>query len=192
MSRHLIVGLGNPGNEYRDTRHNIGFRVVDRLAERHRIGLEQNQFDGRFGSGRVMAESAMLLEPETMMNRSGESVGACARYYDLEAGQIAVVHDDVDLELGEVRVKTGGSAGGHNGLKDIEDDLGDRGFHRIRCGVGRPEHGSVTDHVLGRFDRDEEPMVERVVELACDAVEILVEEGPSQAQNQIHGASIQA
>ncbi len=187
MDDPLVVGLGNPGSKYRGTRHNIGFDVVDRLAERHRVRLSQEKFDGQFGSGRVAGRTVKLLEPETYMNRSGDSVGEAARFYDMDADQIVVVHDDVDLELGRLKVKEGGGHGGHNGLKSLVDALGSSDFVRVRCGVGRPEHGSVSDHVLGKFERDEQPVADELVEIAADALETILRDGPSQAQNRFNG-----
>jgi PTH1 family peptidyl-tRNA hydrolase len=192
VDRHLIVGLGNPGSKYRETRHNIGFAVVDRLAERHRARLSQEKFDGQFGSGRVAGQKAFLLKPETFMNRSGESVGPAVRYYELPADRIVVVHDDVDLDLGRLKVKTGGGHGGHNGLKSIGDALGTSDFIRVRCGVGRPEHGAVKDHVLGRFRNEERSVADEVIELACDAVECVITEGPGEAQNRFNGRDVSA
>lgn len=190
MSRYLVAGLGNPGRKYRGTRHNIGFMVLDRLAERHRLRLSENKFDGQFDSGRLGGEKAYVLKPQTYMNRSGESVGKAARYHEIPADHVVVIHDDVDLELGRLAVKIGGGHGGHNGLKSVADQLGSKGFLRVRCGVGRPEHGSVTDFVLGKFEGGEQPVVERVVELACDAVETILRDGPDEAQNQFNGRDV--
>ena len=190
MDRHLIVGLGNPGSKYRETRHNIGFAVADRLAERHRVAFGEQKFDGQFASGRVAGQKVFLLKPETYMNRSGESVGPAARYYELSADQIVVVHDDVDLDLGRLKVKSGGGHGGHNGLRSIVDALGTSDFVRVRCGVGRPEHGSVKDHVLGRFRNDERSVADAVVEAACDAVETVMRDGPDRAQNRFNGRDL--
>lgn len=187
MQRFLVAGLGNPGSQYRDTRHNIGFRVLNRLADRHGIRLSEEKFDGEFASGRIRGEPTYLLKPTTYMNRSGTSVGPAARYHEIEPDHVLVIHDDVDLDLGRVNVKIGGGHGGHNGLKNVAQDLGSREFLRIRCGVGRPERGSVRDHVLGRFDGAEEPVADRVVEGACDAVETVVVDGPEEAQNQYNG-----
>lgn len=187
MDDPLVVGLGNPGSKYRGTRHNIGFDVVDRLAERHRVRLSQEKFDGQFGSGRVASRKVKLLEPETYMNRSGDSVGEAARFYDIDADQIVVVHDDVDLELGRLEIKEGGGHGGHNGLQSLVDALGSSDFVRVRCGVGRPEHGTVSDHVLGKFDGDERSIADELVENAADALEAILRDGPSGAQNRYNG-----
>lgn len=190
MSRYLVAGLGNPGRKYRDTRHNIGFMVADRLAERHRMRLSENKFNGQFASGRLAGQKAYLVKPQTFMNRSGESIGEAARYHDIPVEQIIVIHDDVDLDLGRLAVKVGGGHGGHNGLRSIVDHISSKGFVRVRCGVGRPEHGDVTDHVLGRFESSEMNIVDRVVELACDAVETILRDGPREAQNEFNGRDV--
>ncbi|QDG50089.1 aminoacyl-tRNA hydrolase [Persicimonas caeni] len=184
MSRFLIAGLGNPGSKYARTRHNIGFMALDRLAERHRIALGSEKFDSRFDTGRVGGEMVVLLEPQTYMNRSGKAVQAAASFYDLSPDQIIVVHDEIDLPLGSIRIKRGGGHGGHNGLRDIVNRLSSKDFIRVRLGVGRPEHGDVTNHVLGAFDRDEQDDVAEVIETACDAVETIISDGVNTAQNR--------
>jgi PTH1 family peptidyl-tRNA hydrolase len=190
VSRHLVVGLGNPGTEYRETRHNVGFMVLDHLADRYRIRLAQEKFDGEFASDRIAGTSVLLLKPQTYVNESGRSVGEAARFYDIDPDEIVVVHDDVDLDFGELRIKRGGGHGGHNGLRDIADNLGDKGFVRVRVGVGRPEYGSVRDHVLGQFERSEQRELEDLLDAACDALEVLLEEGANEAQNQYNGRQI--
>jgi PTH1 family peptidyl-tRNA hydrolase len=187
VDRYLIAGLGNPGQQYRETRHNFGFAVVDRLADRYRLRLSEEKFDGAFTSGRLRGESVYLLKPQTMMNRSGDSVGPAARYHDLDPEYVVVVHDDVDLSLGRLEVKQGGAHGGHNGVRSVADQLGSSAFLRVRCGVGRPEQGSVRDHVLSRFDDSERSAADRVVDGAADAVERIVTDGPSEAQNRFNG-----
>lgn len=186
MSRYLIVGLGNPGSKYAQTRHNIGFMALERLAERYRMSLASEKFDGRFDTSRVAGEMVALIEPQTYMNRSGKSVVAAAGFYDLAPEQIVVIHDDIDLSLGTVKVKEGGGHGGHNGLRDIVAKMGSKDFIRVRLGVGRPEHGDVTNHVLGTFSRDEEAEVAEVIEAACDAVETILREGVTAAQNRFN------
>lgn len=190
MERYLVAGLGNSGHQYRETRHNIGFAVVDRLAERYRLRLSEKKFDGAFTSGRVGGEPVYLLKPQTMMNRSGESVAPAARYHDLDPGFVLVVHDDVDLSFGRLQVKDGGGHGGHNGVRSVADHLGSEEFVRVRCGVGRPEQGSVRDHVLSRFDDSERPVADELVEVAAEAVESVVTDGPSRAQNRFNGRDV--
>lgn len=186
MSRYLIAGLGNPGSKYARTRHNIGFMALDRLAERHRMALGSEKFDSLFDTGRVGAEMVVLLEPQTYMNRSGKAVQAAANFYDVSPEQIIVVHDEIDLPLGSMRVKRGGGHGGHNGLRDIVNKLSTKDFIRVRLGVGRPEHGDVTNHVLGAFDRDEESEVAEMIEDACDAVAAIIADGVEAAQNRFN------
>lgn len=187
MDRHLVAGLGNPGEQYRGTRHNIGFEVVDRLADRASASLSEEKFDAAFTSARIAGESTYLLEPKTMMNRSGDSVARAARYFDIDPGRVVVVHDDVDLSVGRLGVKDGGGAGGHNGVRHVVQRLGDNQFVRVRCGVGRPGRASVRDHVLSAFDRSERAAIDEVVDAAARAVETVVAEGVEGAQNRFNG-----
>lgn len=189
MTRRLIAGLGNPGSDYRGTRHNIGFMVIERLAERYGIRLGQEKFDSQFANDRVARQPVLLLEPQTYVNKSGEAVGEAVQFYDLETDRTIVVHDDVDLAFGQLRVKRGGGHGGHNGVRDIADAIG-RGFVRLRLGVGRPEYGSVRDHVLGTFSHDEEALLEELLDVACDALETLLEDGADEAQNQYNNTHV--
>lgn len=184
---HLIVGLGNPGAKYDATRHNVGFMALDRLAERHNLALTQQKFHGRYATGFCGAEKVCLLEPETFMNLSGKSVVAASQFYSVAPSEIIVLHDELDIELGKVRVKIGGGHGGHNGLRDIAAKLGTKDFLRVRLGIGRPEHGDVTNHVLSRFRPDEEREVEEMLYTASDAIEAILEKGAAAAQNEFNG-----
>lgn len=188
MSRYLVVGLGNPGAKYEKTRHNVGFMVLDRLAARHMLSIDSNKFKGRWGDGLIAGERVALLKPQTFMNLSGDSVRRAVDYFDIAPEQIVVVHDELDLDLGAMKVKAGGGHGGHNGLRDIAAKLGTKDFLRVRVGIGRPTRGSVTDWVLGDFrvgDRDDR---DEVIERACDAIETILSEGVTQAQNRFNGA----
>jgi PTH1 family peptidyl-tRNA hydrolase len=160
--------------------------ALERLAQRHRMAPTTKKFDGLFDMGRVGDQQVVLLEPQTFMNRSGAAVLAAARFYEVEPEQIVVLHDDIDLDLGKLRLKSGGGHGGHNGLRDIAARLSTRDFLRVRLGIGRPEYGEVTDFVLGRFSSDEKPEVDELIESACDAVEVLLAEGIEAAQNRFH------
>ncbi|AWV89924.1 peptidyl-tRNA hydrolase [Bradymonas sediminis] len=186
MSRYLIVGLGNPGAKYARTRHNIGFMALERLADRYAIGLSTQKFDGIYGMGRVADQDVVLLEPQTYMNRSGGSVLGVARFYKVSPENILVLHDEIDLDLGKLRLKDGGGHGGHNGLRDIASRMSTRDFKRVRLGIGRPEHGDVSDFVLGRFTGAEAPDVDDLIERACDATELFLAEGLQAAQNRFH------
>jgi len=187
VSHHLLVGLGNPEPRYEATRHNIGFMAVDRLVDRHGISLTQQKFHGRYGSGFVGSDKVTLLEPLTYMNVSGKSVQAARAFYDFDDEEIVVVHDDLDLEPGVVRVKIGGGHGGHNGLRDIVAKTGTKDFVRLRLGIGRPEVGGVTDWVLSPFRADELDMLSEQLDVAADALEMIVRDGPVAAQNEFNG-----
>ena len=152
----LIVGLGNPGKQYEQTRHNIGFIVIDKLAEKLNIQLHQAKFKGLFGSGLVEGEKVLLLKPLTYMNLSGESIRAIMDFYQIDIEDLVVIYDDLDLPAGRIRLRQRGSAGGHNGIKSTISHLGTQEFNRIRVGINRPTNGmAITDYVLGRFSEEE-------------------------------------
>lgn len=185
----LVVGLGNPGPEYADTRHNVGFVVVDRLARRHGIEVQRVVRRALFGSGRFGEVPVGLAKPITYMNLSGESVEPLRQMHGLEPGRVIVVTDDLELPVGRIRVRPRGSAGGHNGLKSLIHSLGTEEFPRVRVGVGRPPAGVATvDYVLGRFDRAEETLVEAALDRAAEAVEGIVAEGIEAAMNRFNRA----
>ena len=178
----LVVGLGNPGREYAETRHNVGWMVVDELARRHG-GSWKGKFNGRIAEVRIDGHRVALLKPETFMNESGRSVGAAARFYKVEPDAVLVVHDEIDLEPGRLQARRGGGLAGHNGLRSIAAHLGTQDFLRLRVGVGRPGRGDprpAADHVLSPFTPEED--VDTLVERAADAVETLDAEGLEQAQ----------
>ena len=182
----LVVGLGNPGREYEQTRHNVGWLVADELARRH-AGSFRSKFSGRVAEVRLGDLRLALLKPETYMNESGRSVGAAARFYKVPPGQTLLVHDDVDLEEGRLQARLGGGLAGHNGLRSIAQHLGTNDFLRLRIGVGRPGRGDrrpVADYVLSPF----EPHVDvgELVSRAGDAVEVLAAEGLAAAQQRFN------
>ena len=182
----LIVGLGNPGRQYAKTRHNIGFMVVDRLAERSGASF-RGKYDGRFTETTIGDARVALLEPETFMNLSGRSVSGAARFYKLEPQDVIVVYDDIELEFDRVRAKAGGGLKGHNGLRSLAESLGTPDFVRVRCGVGRPRRGdprSVADYVLGAFYDDEDPA--GLIERACDCVETILADGIDEAERRFN------
>jgi PTH1 family peptidyl-tRNA hydrolase len=180
----LIVGLGNPGEEYVGTRHNVGFAVVERLAERWSLGPWKKKFAGRMAQGRVGEENVALLEPLTYMNLSGRSVAEAADFFECRPGDTMVVLDDVDLPLGRLRMRGAGGAGGHKGLTDVLARLGSQDVPRLRLGVGRPGHGDTADHVLRRFAETERPVVDETVAKAADAIETWLRSGLNAAMNQ--------
>lgn len=189
MSLHLIVGLGNPGAEYAKTRHNAGFRVVERLAERWRVEWAyEKRFNARMARGQRGETQAVLCEPQTYMNSSGEAVGALAGFYRVPHGRLLVVVDDADLPLGELRLRAGGSSGGHHGLESIERHLGTRDFARLRLGIGRAAGArEITDYVLGRFSVAEAKLADQVLTAACDQAECWLNDGIQKAMNQFNG-----
>ncbi|NOR50530.1 MAG: aminoacyl-tRNA hydrolase [Desulfuromonadales bacterium] len=180
----LIVGLGNPGMEYAETRHNIGFMVVTQLADRAGIALKRKGYQGFYGVGRVAGEEATILLPQTYMNRSGASVAPACQSLDIAPGDLIVVHDEIDLTFGCLRIKLGGGHGGHNGLRSIGGVLGDSGYLRLRMGVGRPPTGGdVSRHVLNRFAIAERVELATYLETATDALELMITRGPQEAMN---------
>ncbi|MCQ6276720.1 aminoacyl-tRNA hydrolase [Bacillus sp. V3B] len=168
----LIVGLGNPGKQYAQTRHNIGFEVIDALADRLHISLDQAKFKGIYGSGIVQGEKVFLLKPLTYMNLSGESISAMINYFQMDIDDLVVIYDDLDLPVGRIRLRQKGSAGGHNGIKSTISHLGTQEFNRIRVGINRPSNGmTITDYVLGRFTQEEQELIKVAVERSADACE---------------------
>lgn len=181
----LIVGLGNPGPEYAETRHNIGFRVLERFAESHRIAVDRKRFRGRFGQGRLGAEDVALLEPMTYMNASGEAVEDATRELRIDMRDVIVAYDEVDFELGIVRVRSGGGDAGHRGIRSIMEETGTGEFLRVRVGIGRPApSGDVKDWVLSEFEPEQTAVRDQVVEKAAEAVELVIRRGLSAAMNR--------
>ena len=178
----LVVGLGNPGREYANNRHNVGRMVVDELARRHGASW-RSKFSGRLAELRIDGHRVALLKPETYMNESGRSVNAAARFYKLEPDAILVVHDEGDFDLGRLQARRGGGLAGHNGLRSIAQHLKTQDFLRLRIGVGRPERGDprpLADYVLSDFTPDQDR--DAIVQRAADAVETLDAEGLERAQ----------
>jgi PTH1 family peptidyl-tRNA hydrolase len=151
----LLVGLGNPDRQYALTRHNVGFVMVDLIAQANGFSGATQGFDGEYRRGKLFGEDCYILKPMTYMNLSGRSVGAFMRYFKIEPSDLIVIYDDVDLEPGKVKARTGGGHGGHNGVRNILDELGVADFHRIKVGIGKPVPGDVKNWVLGRMTQDE-------------------------------------
>lgn len=174
----LVAGLGNPGRQYAGTRHNVGFDVIDQLTRRHRVTLEAAPVNAMFGKWRRDAEVVLLVKPLTFMNLSGEAVGGLMRYFKIDAGDVLVVTDDVNLPLGRLRLRGTGSEGGHNGLRSVAQHLGTMDYPRLRIGVGRGDtRRDLADHVLAMFEPQEQPEVEHAVTRAAEAVESWVTDG---------------
>ncbi len=183
----LIVGLGNPGTEYANTRHNSGFRLLDRFCESCGADMTQNKFQGIWGTTRVCGRSILMLKPQTFMNLSGKSVVACMSFYHLAIENVLVLHDELDLPLGDLRVKTGGGAGGHNGLKSIIELTGKADFARVRIGIGRPEHNDVVNYVLGCFSAQDEDILGASLAIGVDAIKTFIARGSQASMNYCNG-----
>ena len=186
----LLVGLGNPGEKYAGTRHNIGFQVAERVAERHCIALKKKGYQGIYGVGRAANEETTILLPQTFMNRSGASVNAAYKSLGVTPGDLIVIYDDLDLPLGRIRVRPDGGHGGHNGMRDIIATTGFKDFLRLKVGIGRPERGDVTSYVLGRFNTDEKKLLPQVLALAADAVEVMLTDGATLAMNRFNNCNL--
>jgi PTH1 family peptidyl-tRNA hydrolase len=185
----LIVGLGNPGPRYSTTRHNIGFRVVERLVERTGGGPFRDKFQGRLAALTVASCACLALLPQTFMNESGRSVRACAAFYKLSEADVVVVHDELDLAFGEVRLKLGGGDAGHRGLRSVAAHLGGAEFARVRVGIGRPPldfQGDPADFVLEGFPLAEQAGVDAMLDRAVEAITLLAERGLSSAMNVVN------
>ncbi len=188
-SLHLIVGLGNPGAEYAKTRHNAGWLLVEQLALRWRVDWKrERRFNAQMARAERHDRHVLLCQPQTFMNASGETVGAVVNFYRLPRTRILVAVDDADLPLGEIRLRAGGSSGGHHGLESIEQHLGAREFARLRLGIGRQDDArEITDYVLGRFDRAEAALMEKVLDRAASQAECWLNDGVQKAMNQFNG-----
>jgi PTH1 family peptidyl-tRNA hydrolase len=189
---YLIVGLGNPGGEYARTRHNAGFMVAERLAERWRAGWSlERKFNARLARADRDGRRVVLCEPQTYMNASGEAVGAVLTFFRAPVARLLVVVDDADLSLGQIRLRPGGSSGGHHGLESIERHLGTRDYARLRVGIGRRDGArEITGYVLGRFDSTESVVLDKVLAAASDQAETWLEAGIQKAMSQFNGAVV--
>lgn len=182
---YLIAGLGNPTKQYEHTRHNIGFDTITYLADHYHISMNTKKFQGICGSGYIEGQKVLLLMPQTYMNLSGQSVSEAASFYKLDpATEVIVIYDDIALEPGNIRVRKKGSAGGHNGIKNIIAHLGTQEFQRIRIGVGeKPKEYDLADYVLGRFSAEDRKLVEEAFANAADAVRLMVQGKTDEAMN---------
>jgi PTH1 family peptidyl-tRNA hydrolase len=182
-----IVGLGNPGAQYKGTRHNVGFAVLDEIARRASVGFESAPAEALMARWRRADEPVVLVKPLTFMNLSGQAVGELARYFKIDPVDLLVIVDEVQLPLGKLRARARGSAGGHNGLKSVIAHVGEE-FGRLRLGVGRGDaRRDLADHVLTRFDKDEAAEVERMIARAADAAETFITSGVAAVMNQYNG-----
>lgn len=184
----LVVGLGNPTIKYDKTRHNVGFEVIDELADKYNIALDTMKHKGMYGKGKIEGQSVILLKPMTFMNLSGESVALVSKYYKVAPEDIIVIYDDINLDVGRLRIREKGSAGGHNGMKNIIAHLGTEEFPRIRVGVGmKPPRMDLADYVLSHFSEDEQALMNQGYDKACEALKLLLLDEIPQAMNQYNG-----
>ena len=189
---HLIVGLGNPGAKYERTRHNAGFQAVEHLAAQWGAGWadEKKKFSARLARAEVGGHTVLLCEPLTFMNLSGEAVGAICDFYKIDdPARVLAIVDDANIEFGEIRLRSGGSAGGHNGLRSIEQHLATPDYPRLRIGVGRPadDRQELASHVLGKFAEDEDEAIRTVLEKVAAQVDCWLAQGPERAMNEFNG-----
>lgn len=189
----LIVGLGNPGDEYARTRHNIGFRVVNELARRHGLDFSGKRANARIAEGNIAGQRVVLARPQTYMNLSGQAVVGLRQWYKIDpATELLVVYDDVDLPFGQLRLRERGSAGTHNGMRSIVTLLGSQVFPRLRIGIDRPPAAwDLADYVLGRFTPEQEERLPAIIAGAADALELVLREGMVGAMNRINGLETQ-
>ena len=179
----LVVGLGNPGRRYAKTRHNVGFMVIENLANRWTIPADGKQLGALVGGGRIGDNKAMLVRPQSFMNRSGQPVASLMGYFKLDCSALVVVHDDLDLPFGRIQLKRGGGHGGHNGLRDINKHVGSD-YVRVRMGIGRPPEGwDTADYVLGKWNGTEQKEIEHILDRGADAVEGVLRDGIDAAMN---------
>lgn len=190
MSLHLIVGLGNPGADYAATRHNAGYMLVERLAQRWGAGWKPaGRFKARLARATVGGRRVLLCQPQTYMNASGQAVRALVDYYGVPLERLLIAVDDADLPLGEIRLRSRGSSGGHHGLESVEQQLGTREYPRLRVGIGRRAGArEITGHVLSRFTDEEMVIMNKVLGVACDQVECWLDAGIQKAMSKFNGA----
>ena len=185
---YLIAGLGNPESEYDHTRHNIGFMVINELAKKLEIAVTKNQFDGLYGKGKIGSETVILLKPQTYMNLSGKSIVPFANFYKISSQNILVIQDDIDLEVGALKIRKKGGAGTHNGMKSVIEQLGTQEFPRVRVGIGMPQRkADLIHHVLGAIPEEEKQVLEKTIQKAVEAVIAIVQEDIDYAMNQYNG-----
>jgi PTH1 family peptidyl-tRNA hydrolase len=182
----LIVGLGNPGVRYANSRHNIGFMIADRFARSHEFDFARKRFNARITEGSIGGQRILLAKPQTFMNSSGEAVGKLFAFYKIVPHDLLVVYDDLDLPLGKMRLRSRGSSGGHHGMESIIARVGTSDFPRLRVGIGRPNPQADIDHVLGSFDADERTMMDETFARAADAIDVWLAGGITAAMNRFN------
>jgi PTH1 family peptidyl-tRNA hydrolase len=183
---YLVIGLGNPGDEYKHTRHNVGFDVIDLMASKYNVSVNRIKFKGVYGEINISSEKVILLKPNTYMNLSGECVRQVAAFYKIPNENIIIIYDDISLDVGKLRIRSKGSAGGHNGIKSIICNMSSDIFPRIKIGVGQPEK-LLIPYVLGRFSKEDRILVEKTFEATIKAIETIIAKGCTEAMNEFNG-----
>ena len=183
----LIVGLGNPENDYANTRHNMGVNVINELSKKYNIDVNKSKFKGLFGNGVVNGEKVILLKPQTFMNLSGESVKEVMDFYKITSDEIIVIYDDIDLDPGVIRIRKSGGPGTHNGMKSVVHFVGNQDFARVRVGIGKPiEHENLIEYVIGAIPDSAKEELEKGVKLAADAVDVILKQNIDVAMNKFN------
>ena len=190
MTAKLIVGLGNPGPQYSWTRHNAGFMVLDRFCQSAGIAVTRKNFTGLYGEGSFQGERLLLLKPQTFMNISGRSVAQALNFHKLSLQDIIVIHDDLDIPFGRVKLKEGGGHAGHNGLRSLLQETGSGEFLRLRLGIGRPLHEDAADYVLSNYSREELALLPRLLDGAVDLLRMIITDGVSKAMTLYNGKDL--
>lgn len=181
---YIIAGLGNPTKEYDGTRHNIGFAVIDEIARQNHIFLDGKKQKAIYGKGYIEGTKVILAKPQTYMNLSGESIRALMDYYKVAEEELIIIYDDISLEVGQLRIRRRGSAGGHNGIKSIISHLGTQEFNRIKVGVGdKPKGYDLANYVLGKFQKEEKPYIEKAIVMGAEATKVIITKGVDTAMN---------
>lgn len=182
---YLIVGLGNPGKEYENTRHNMGFKVLNKLSKKYNIPITKSKFNGKYGTGIIENEKVILLEPQTYMNLSGEAIKPMLDFYKVDYSNLLVIYDDIDVEPGKVKIRTKGGPGTHNGMKSVVKEIGTEEFPRIRVGIGRPIHkDDEINYVIGAIPEEDLKRLDEGIEKAQKAVEEILRNGVDSAMNK--------
>ncbi len=184
---YIVVGLGNPGRRYQGTRHNVGFATVDLLAHENKIKINKLKHRALYGEGHLWGKKILLVKPQTFMNLSGESVRDIVNFYKIDTENLIIIYDDVDLELGTLRIRQKGSAGTHNGMRSIIYQVQTDEFPRVRLGIGRPQFGDLSSFVMGSFSKEEVTPMKKAVERALLGVETIVRYGIAEAMNRFNG-----
>ncbi len=185
---YVVVGLGNPGRKYEWTRHNVGFDVIDCLCERNNINIDKIKFKGVYGEKHIKGEKVIFIKPQTYMNNSGESVRELKNFYKINTENIIVIYDDIDIDLGSIRIRKKGSAGSHNGMKSIIYHLQDDNFPRVRIGIGRPQDNqNLIQFVLGKFNKENRKIVNEAIKMASKAIEEIIIRDIDKAMNKYNG-----